>query len=315
MRIFSPAKINLGLRVAHRRLQDGYHYLNSILALISFGDELEIKATSTDEDIFTSQNELPDNVRKKFEQVSERGTPQNNLIFQVLEHTRPFRSQALCVHLRKRIPPGAGLGGGSSNAGVLLRYIYQNGLLSKMGNRACQLKKLHTIGLKLGTDVPFFLRIASGAALVSGVGENIQALKIRPGLGILALASLHIDTSKAYSMLKRPLQPDPPPKSLYGFSVIVQRAFKSDSYSWQDIRPLYNDFEAGVFSLYQGVGRLKNAFIDKGADYALMSGSGSSVYGLVDDMRKQTELKKAMENEFPQYCFIPFHFITDPNLL
>ena len=297
--LFSPAKINLGLQVVHRRSKDSYHYLYSIFVPISFGDELRIHLTK--EDGFSSLNELPEANRSQFEAVSERGNPADNLIAKALQLTRAYRKFPLHVHLIKRIPLGSGLGGGSSNAGVLLRWI-ANHCLSKTANLASE--NIIALALTLGSDVRFFLQ--SEAALVSGVGDKQRPIAVGSGLGVLALPPIYISTAKAYRSLKMPLQPTLPSKTWSWLREDVRQSLGASQ--WNKLCSLENDFESVIFPSHTELKRLKEAFFKEGADFALMSGSGSSVYALVDSKGKQEVIAKNMKSKFPCCHFINFHF-------
>ncbi len=294
MRLISPAKINIGLQVAHRRPEDSRHYIASVFVPISFGDELYIEKSS--DDSFISDNRLLAGAHSDFEAVSERGDSQGNLIVRVLLASAPYRSVALRVHLTKRIPSGGGLGGGSSNAGALLSYLCRNSLLEQ--DIAWQL------ALRLGADIPFFMQPMS--ALVTGIGEKRQLLAVASGLGVLALTGIVINTEEAYKLLKRPLHRESPPKTLRGLDSKVRQALCASR--WSELKTLINDFEEVIFSVHPLLGELKKALLAAGAEYALMSGSGSSLYGLVATESCQERLLQEMRASFPDIHFVPFCF-------
>ena len=308
MKIFSPAKINIGLKVGPRRIADGYHYISSIFVPISFGDELEIDVSH--EDRFSSENEIPENLgSKEFDRIREGGDLSANLLWQALEKTRHFRSRALSVHLRKRIPLGSGLGGGSSNAGTLFKYILEHCLLEETSlNSASEF--IFKSALELGTDIPFFLN--PRPTLVSGIGDILSPLSVGKGLGLLALGAVSLPTSEAYAALKRPLQGGAPPKKLRELEEIsIRRALEGSD--WSGLSALQNDFEGPVFSTHEALRQVKIEFLgEEGADYALMSGSGSSIYALfgADPSGKERlcKLKKRMEAKFPSFSFLSFRF-------
>ncbi|MCB1307390.1 MAG: 4-(cytidine 5'-diphospho)-2-C-methyl-D-erythritol kinase [Leptospiraceae bacterium] len=293
----SPAKINLGLQVHHRRAADGYHFLTSIFVPISFHDTLTITpgpASGTDR--FTSTNHLIGDQFDQFEAVSERGDPSRNLIWRALEFTRPLRQAGLHVHLEKRIPAGGGLGGGSSNAGVLLRYIGQT--------VGVPTQTLQTLAVRLGADVPFFL--TGRPALVYGIGELQEDISIGPGYGVLCIPPQSIITAVAYSHMKRTLQGAPPPKSLSGLTAGVRAALTHSE--WKQIGAIRNDFEGPVFEMFPFLGELKSAFYECGADYASLSGSGSTMYALVKDEEKQKLFLEQVQRRFSELPFRTFRF-------
>lgn len=153
--LLSPAKINLGLQVFHRREADSRHYLASIFVPIDFGDEIAFEPATSDG--FDSTNELPEHCFADFEAVSERGNLSNNLIWQLLERTRAERPPLL-VRLTKRCPTGAGLGGGSSNAAQLLRHLMRTNCLRRRTATA--------LANEFGTDIASFYKKARSWPLV-----------------------------------------------------------------------------------------------------------------------------------------------------
>ncbi|MEQ9362798.1 MAG: hypothetical protein RIF32_01065 [Leptospirales bacterium] len=308
----------------HRRPADGYHYISSIFLPIDFGDTLtvtEVPGSPAESDRLTTGNELPDAIRADFEAVSERAQPgqhqsneiagdrspptkgrtspgggAGNLVWQALEATRHLRATALHAHLIKRVPTGGGLGGGSSDAGTLLAWIRDRFGLPQAD--------LLPLAAKLGADVPFFLH--GEAALIHGTGDIIEDISVGRGFGVLCFPMLKINTGIAYSHLKRTLQPAPPPRILSGLRTDTRAALaKSD---WNAVRDLENDFEAPVFAMHASLESVKQAFFDHGASFASLSGSGSSLYGLVADQKEQRRVLERMQKQFSDFRFEPFQF-------
>lgn len=313
--MLSPAKINLGLQIHHRRPGDGYHYLSSIFLPIDFGDQLRIEpivsgneqassagpAQPGTPDRLTSSNHLPDAIRADFESVSERAANgseswQSNLIWQALFRTKELGRAPVHVHLDKYIPTGGGLGGGSSNAGTLLAWLQaQYGLAPA---------SIAEIALELGADVPFFLQ--TEPALLHGIGDIMEPIAIGPGLGVLCFPLVGVHTGKAYTLLKRTLQPTPPPRILSGLRTAVSTALAQSD--WKAVRDLKNDFEEPVFAMHSALRTVKQAFFDHGAAFASLSGSGSSLYGLVSTAAEQQRLLERMQRQFADYRFQAFRF-------
>ncbi len=289
-----PAKINLGLEVHHRRQSDGYHYLSSIFVPIDFGDEIFIEASPDRDDHLSTVNELPEAVRADFDAVSERGDAlQKNLVWRALAATREIR-EPLSVKLIKRVPTGGGLGGGSSDAGMVLARVRDHFDLAQ--------DEAHRIALTLGADVPFFL--VRRPALVTGIGDIIEPLTLGAMHGVLCFPLLKIDTPAAYSALKRTLQGSGPPKTLSGLSGGVRRALEASD--WRTARVLENDFEGPVFAMHGSLLEVKEKFLEHGASFASLTGSGSSLYGLVDSPERRTELCSVMQRAFPGFEFREF---------
>ncbi len=291
----SPVKINLGLEVHHRRPSDGYHYISSIFIPITFGDRLSFKVS--DAESIVTHNRLSGQAFIEFEKVSERGDFTKNLLSKTIQNFKPYLGDTfISIELEKIVPPGSGIGGGSSNAGMLIRFLINNFDIPK--------KTAHEIAASLGADIPFFLQ--EGAALVYGTGEFMKKIEIGPGYGVLCLPGIHVNTKVAYSKLKRPLQPDAPPETLSSMSGQVSDALKSSH--WDLVSALSNDFEKPVFEMHPELGRLKESFYDEGASYCSLSGSGSAVYALVPSKMEQRRVLERMAARNPDYQFEPFQF-------
>ena len=301
--MLSPAKINLGLEVLHRRQSDGYHLINSIFIPISYGDDLEISHDyEAGQHILTTENLLPEARRRDFEKVSERGDLSGNLIWKILVDASEFLGGArIKIHMTKRLPTGAGLGGGSSNAGLTLSYIRD-----RLGASP---ETIFRLALKHGADIPFFLH--SAPMVVRGIGELMEEIDVGPGLGVLATPPVMVNTALAYQDLKRPLQEDLPQKSWSLLDGGIRQALvRSD---WSKLHVLTNDFEKVVFARYPKLDAVKAAFLRHGAAYASLSGSGSAVYGLLSanqGKEGQALLLEQMRASFTDagYEFTPFQF-------
>ncbi|MFN3966885.1 MAG: 4-(cytidine 5'-diphospho)-2-C-methyl-D-erythritol kinase [Endomicrobiia bacterium] len=160
MKLLSPAKINLSLRILNKR-EDGYHNIKSILQTVSLYDEIFISDSSSGKEIdFVCKPE----VTKK---------PEDNLAYKAILLLKRYTSEKRKVKVKiiKNIPVGAGLGGGSSNAATILKG------LAKFWNIKISLNELKKLALKLGADVTFFLY--GGKCLVEGSGERIKKLKLK----------------------------------------------------------------------------------------------------------------------------------------
>lgn len=287
-----PAKINLGLEVRHRRAADGYHYINSIFLPIDFGDELLIE--TADEDQLHSINELPESCRADYDAVSEAGAPEKNILWRALAASAEWPRPRLALRLIKRCPTGAGLGGGSSDAGSLLRWLRDRGGISE--------SQLRPLALQLGADVPFFLN--PRPMLVSGIGDIMDKIELGRGYGVLVYSGLPTATAAAYAALKRTLRPDPPPESLSALTASARTALARSN--WSALQALRNDFEPVVFAMQPELERLKAALFDSGAAYASMSGSGSALYGLAPDQATQQRMFARLRSQYPHAFVRPF---------
>ena len=322
----SNAKINLGLKVYGKRPLDLYHYISTIMIPISFGDVIEIEENEKDELICVNQIPIKEN-KKLFDEISGGVGVKNNLIWKVLDKTKNLRKKSFIIKLTKKIPLGAGLGGGSSNAGVILSYFFKNKILSPNFTK----ENLFELALELGTDVPFFLflfLIEQKPCFIYGIGEKFEEIKIAKGFGVLCLSDININTAYAYNLLKRSLQETPLQKfslSLDDSSLIetsqslnikeeavaveekIQYALKKAN--WGKLSALLkNDFEEVIFSKFESLKFLSEKLKEEDVEYVQMSGSGSTLYALLSSEKKTLPLCQKLQSNFPNYSFVPFSF-------
>lgn len=295
MQLQSPAKINIGLRILGRRL-DGYHDLEGIFAPISFADTIDLDLTESDGPFsfeIHTVNLLSGQARAQFERASERGVLKDNTLFKALELIKPRMPDSLHlkVFLEKRLPTGAGLGGGSSNAGVVLAFLRDRFSIPA--------DVVHRAAVRTGADVPFFLM--GRAAFASGTGDHLHPIDLVKGEGVLCLPEVFVSTAEAYRDLKRPLQGAGLPEN----RTSLERWQKAACDLWQDSQFLRNDFEEVVFRRHPVLLEIKMAFEEAGA-FASMTGSGSAIYGLV--RRESQALLEQMAKRFPHCQFQPFQF-------
>lgn len=246
MILYPPAKINLGLHILAKR-PDGYHEIETIMAETPLCDILEITEAASDGFVQTGI------------QVPSDGQP--NLCQRAVNLLRAHKSfPKLQLHLRKQIPVGAGLGGGSADASYTLSGINN---LFDLGYTSNELAEF---AAQLGSDCPFF--IEGGLQLAQGRGELLR--RIDP-LGktvylVLCNPQIHVSTAAAYA----------------GVQPANGRPSLVDLFQTHGIKGLQNDFEPSVFKAFPAVADLKNALYSAGASYAAMSGSGSSVFGIFE---------------------------------
>jgi 4-diphosphocytidyl-2-C-methyl-D-erythritol kinase len=259
VRIPAFAKINLRLDILGKR-SDGYHELRTIFQSVSLHDELRLRASR--------QQGIALSVRGNA--VLSQEPFQKNLVYRAvdsLRHKLKIRS-GVEIELRKTIPAGRGLGGGSSDAAAaLLGYL-------RLTGRSLPLPQLLEIASSLGADVPFFL--SGGRALGINRGDEIYPLPDIPELSVLIVSprDIHVPTPDAYRWLKaRPLTltkgaADP---KLWRFCALCWSAQGSG---------LSNDFELPVFRRHPRLAQIKRALLQRGAAEASLAGSGSAVFGV-----------------------------------
>jgi 4-diphosphocytidyl-2-C-methyl-D-erythritol kinase len=255
----APAKVNLCLRVTGRRT-DGYHLLDSVFAAIDFHDRLTIETTPA-----RTHAE-----RQIVVSCSYPGVPNDstNLAARAADTllAECGVGAEIAITIDKRIPPGSGLGGGSSNAGSVLRHL--NVLLS-LGVTE---RRLAELALTLGADVPFFL--TGGCARVQGIGERIEPIRGWPGLQlILALPPVAVSTAWAFRAYSQGC----------GFDQDATEPARLATAADLDPGLLWNDLEAVVLPAYPEIARVKRDLLAAGASAAVMSGSGAAVVGLVPE--------------------------------
>ena len=258
----ASAKLNLGLHVLKRR-PDGFHQLETVFLPIGWADEITAAPTPqlADADLrfelTTSDPALP--------------TDSGNLVVRAalalanhlgLEPTGR-------VHLDKRVPYGAGLGSGSSDAAAALR------LCAELWNVDVPEADLHEIASALGSDVPFFL--LNGAAHATGRGEILTPLLDADGAPyrcpfwiVVAVPPVHVSTAEAYSHVQ-PSEANRPD--------LVELVTSNDLERWR--RQLVNDFEAPIAARHPEIARALTTLRER-AGYAVMSGSGSAVFGVFE---------------------------------
>lgn len=262
---FPNAKINLGLNIVSKR-EDGYHNLETIFYPIPVQDALEIVPSESGKDIFIQEGIKVDSL------------PENNLVMKALFLMRQYYEiPFLEICLLKKIPFGAGIGGGSADASFMLR------LLNETFNLNVSDQELVNLAAQLGADCPFF--IYNRPMYAEGIGEKLEnvSLDLSGYYLVLVKPDIHIPTRDAFALIK-PQQPE----------ISLKEIVKMPISEWAN--KMYNDFEKSIFPKYPAIEGIKQKLYQQGAIYASMSGSGSSVYGI---FKEETNLK----NEFTD-CYV-----------
>ncbi|HEX2919757.1 MAG TPA: 4-(cytidine 5'-diphospho)-2-C-methyl-D-erythritol kinase [Bacteroidales bacterium] len=267
--LFPNAKINIGLFIVAKR-EDGYHDIETIFYPVKFHDALEFvtpPGLKSDELIVTGANTG----------MEDTGS---NLVMKAVKKVRELKQfPAVRIHLHKSIPAGAGLGGGSSDASSIIKSINLHFDLGITNDELMQ------IAGTIGSDCPFF--IENVPAFAKGRGEKLQpAGEFLSGYYIALLnPGLHISTKEAYANCK----PSSP-------SISLEEAARLPVNQWKD--KIINDFEGFAFSKYPLIGHIKDELYNTGAVFSLMTGSGSSVFGIFNEKQVLPEsLKKHLVYE------------------
>lgn len=252
MREYAPAKVNLFLDILSKR-PDGYHDLGTLFQTIDVGDSLSGEQNGTGE--ISVHYDVP---------------PEYPLESDLVFRAAKLLQREFSVHfgadffLEKRLPLGAGLGGGSADAAAALR------LLNRLWGLDLPAEDLERLGARLGADVPFLVR--GGSAIAEGIGDvltRISPLSLSPGKALLvSTPKCAVPTKAAYAGC------EPSGNARW-------EAFKNSDF--RDFgRGAFNKFEETVLAQYPEIARLKEALVGCGAEFALMSGSGASVFGVFE---------------------------------
>ena len=243
----SFAKINLGLEVTGKR-KDGYHTLRTVFQTIDLSDDIELREVSEPRFRLTG-----DNPRVAWDE--------RNLIARACRLVADTYRLAggFDITVRKRIPPGSGLGGGSGNAAVMLLFLNQHFSLG------IPLSRLIEMAASLGADVPFFL--FGGMALGEGIGEKLTPLPgMPPRPVVLFMPALPVSTALAFSRFRL---------------TKARAASKIDFFLKKgDFSVLENDLEKATFEIFPEIRKIKGKMMQGGCELVQMTGSGSAVFGM-----------------------------------
>lgn len=271
VKVLAPAKINLGLEIGNKN-SDGYHEVDMIMQSVSIYDEIKLSMS----------------VNKNIEIVTDKKVdcpPEKNIAYRAAKEFFDYTKTGNCgvkIKIKKNIPMCAGLAGGSADgAGVIVG-------LDKMFGTDLKAPEMCKIGAKIGSDVPFC--IFGGTVAASGIGVDLNTVSSMPRCSILVIKpGISISTAEAYSKFD---------------SIKIDKKHGMDllesSLKAHDLQGvcshLYNRFEEvidnpEIFDIKQ---KLKNG----GALSSLMTGSGSAVYGIFDDVNKATKCMRDLKNMY-----------------
>jgi 4-diphosphocytidyl-2-C-methyl-D-erythritol kinase len=271
----SPAKINLGLNVVRKR-EDGYHDLETIFIPLLLSDKITFSISN--EFSFRTDSELLNQLK-------------DNLILKAVRLLEDFtdRKFVLDILVEKVIPIGGGLGGGSSNAATTLKTI------NKIFNLGLDYTKLSKIALELGSDVPYFLNPVPSYA--ESRGEILYPLNLEIPYPILVInPRIKIDTIWAFKKIK----PTYPINNLR--DILQEGLIDFDNLK----RYVINDFEEMIFKEFPQIKDLKESLYSQGAQFALMSGTGSTIYGIFSNLQKAYLAEELFKQKYFTYLHNPF---------
>lgn len=264
------AKINLFLGVGERRA-DGYHDLDTIMTAIDRADILDISLAPRPK-LAVQPEDLPPG------QTLPEGS--DNLVWRAAE-LLGGKDRGWRITLYKTIPMGAGLGGGSSDAAVVLQVLAG---LWKLENA-----DLEALAAQLGSDVPFFLR--SGAVRATGRGDLLEPMGPLPTMhAVVAVPDVQVSTAEAYSWLDA--AGDRPRRSSDPFQAALRSGDPATIAA-----AVWNDFEPVVTARVPAIGALREKLLEKGAMGAALTGSGSGVYGFFPTPDEATSVAFSLKRE------------------
>ena len=270
--IKAPAKINLGLFVVSKR-SDGYHNLNTLFyPICDLFDTITFQKSN--EFIFTcSDTSIPNDG--------------NNLVVKAVKLLEKIKGNNInvSIELNKRIPSQAGLGGGSSDAAATLISINE---MFKIG---LDNEQLLISGLELGADVPFFIK--AKAAVGKSRGELLELIDLQIDNPIMLVnPHINISTKEAFSNV-----------AVGETKIDLKLAIKNNKPDFCFLRKhVGNDFEPYIFKRYPEIETIKEKMYIAGAEYALLSGSGSTVYGIFPDTESAEKMKDSLPKDY--FCWI-----------
>ncbi len=284
------SKINLHLEILNKR-RDGYHNLFSFNASADIFDvltfnKIDLSNKPGNESVI---NIIP--TGGSYREFAQSIPAEENLITKA---SRAYlkkigASGRISIGLKKDIPAGAGLAGGSSDAAAALRVLNSHtGALTEA--------ELAELAAGIGADVPYCLK--GGFAICEGIGEKIEPVSVQTGLyAIIANCGIHVNTGEAYSALNRKQEL---PGGILKNIEKTKRLIKSniDNGCFEDIFPyLKNDFEDIMFNKHPEIKNIKEEILRQGALYAVMTGSGSSVVGLFKDKKSAKKAENSLSKK------------------
>ncbi len=266
----SPAKINLFLKALGKR-PNGFHNLESLFAFLDLSDELSVEKS----DKFSLE------ITGEFAEFVD---PKNNLFIEILDFfTTEFAIEKnLKIKIIKHIPVGAGLGGGSSNASAFMKILNEIFALN------LSKEELQKISLNFGSDIAFFFE--TQASIIKGRGEIIENFyAFEPIPALLINPKIHLSTKEVFEKFDGNYSAEIPTKDLLKTEI------------FELIKSLANDLEKPAIAMVPTIGEILNQLRKNGADFAKMSGSGASCFGIFHDAEKLITAEKNLQKTFPDF--------------
>lgn len=259
---FPNAKINLGLHVVSKR-PDGYHTIETIFYPVELKDALEVIPLN-------HRSCVPYSNKKRFRffpsGIPIEGNIDDNMVIRAFNlFTAEKQIPPIDIHLLKKIPFGAGLGGGSSDAAFMLKLVNETFVLGYSDDQ------LLDFAARLGADCAFFIK--NKPAYTYGIGNELEEIDLCLDAHYWGLVKppFNVSTKEAYALIT-PRQPE----------ISLKEIVKKPVSEWKNL--LKNDFEVPIFEKYPELCMIKKKLYEHGAVYASMSGSGSTLFGLFESV-------------------------------
>lgn len=264
LRLQSPAKVNLRLEILKKR-EDGYHEIRTLFQKIDLCDTIHF-SLKREKGIVITTNQPRLSVNR------------NNLVYKAAQalFSRSDYQGGISIHIDKKIPLGAGLGGGSSNAATTAKAL--NHLLGAGLSR----EEMMAMGVQIGADVPFFF--LDGGALATGIGERLEKVDLPPLWYVLIYPNFEVSTRWAYQNFRLT-------KRIFHLKI---QEFLATPEGISKI--LMNDLEGVVSKKFPQIARMKETLTSAGAIGSLMTGSGPTVFGIFSDKGDALRAYKKIKN-------------------
>ena len=274
-RLSAPAKVNLRLDIVGRDPASGHHHLEMVLAPVTLADEMMVEES--------------DRLTVVTENCPEPIPQERNIVHRIVRAVEAeigHELPPLAVTIRKEIPTGGGMGGGSSDGATILRYLDERYAL------CLGMERMTRIAARVGSDIPFFLH--RSPAVVSGFGDRVAPFRMAafPFSLLLVHPGFPVDTKAAYALWDRKMLTKRAPT---GTNTARVSAFRSLA-EWRDF--MRNDFEAPLFEEYPALAALARRLAEEGADRSLMTGSGSTVVGFFADAERRERASGRLREEY-----------------
>lgn len=275
------AKINLFLDILSKN-KNGYHELITLFTSVSLSDKLKFEPISDGIIVESDSDQL--------------GNPTENIVYKVISHIieKYQLPNGIRVKIEKSIPIGGGLGGGSSDAAATLLF------LNKTFKLGLSDEELMNIGVKFGADVPFFIK--GGCAVAGGIGDQLSFFENKSSFSIILVnPGFAVSTKYAYGLVDQAFNDSFDYERTHDIAKIKNGLESGNLDLIAD--NLYNIFEEPVFKEYPQLREIKNDLINLGCRAALMSGSGSTLFGIIDnkDTDKNIYILAKLQNKYP-FC-------------